>query len=329
MLPDLYREQSSAYEDAYDLDRLYSTLGLDNPYTAQEAGQSQHTYGDNVSNDTYEDDAQYAEGLPGGAGQTDDYPMTLSFATPSTGEPDATGAPHSETVSPYLAADEDGVYSDLLAQYGLDANGGWDLFETVDEMLEPEESYDVVLDGDDEPAADTAYDVELDEALYEQLLEDGPAVYGRYAMDEDDLYVEIAEIDAYDDDDEVDGLPYDDLPVVEHEMPDGLFGFVDPTETHPVAHVNKALYKVDKERTRSHEASRATGHPSNWADDELTIRYRNGDIDVQNTLSYQADRGKRAQTIETGYMPWEDGKNAAQYATPDVPVTGTVQYGGA
>ncbi|MCJ7478761.1 MAG: hypothetical protein MUP63_01125 [Candidatus Nanohaloarchaeota archaeon QJJ-7] len=73
-----------------------------------------------------------------------------------------------------------------------------------------------------------------------------------------------------------------ELAVVERDLPPGLFGFTRRDSSHVV--VNRNLYKVDRERTIEHEK---THHRS--PKDELTIRYINGDIDVENTLSFRAD----------------------------------------
>lgn len=76
------------------------------------------------------------------------------------------------------------------------------------------------------------------------------------------------------------------LAVVEKELPSGLFGFTRRDSSHVV--VNSRLYKVDKERTKRHEKTHHR-HPK----DELTVRYINGDMDVRNTLSFQADNPGR------------------------------------
>lgn len=77
-----------------------------------------------------------------------------------------------------------------------------------------------------------------------------------------------------------------DLAVVEQDLRSGLFGFTRRGSDHVV--VNRALYKVDRERTVRHEKAHHR-HPK----DELTVRYINGDIDVENTLSFQADNPSR------------------------------------
>lgn len=79
---------------------------------------------------------------------------------------------------------------------------------------------------------------------------------------------------------------YRELAVVERPMRDGLFGFTRTDSDH--VNVNEALYAVDKEKTVRHEKTHHL-HPK----DEMTIRYINGDIDVQHTISYAADNAGR------------------------------------
>jgi len=76
------------------------------------------------------------------------------------------------------------------------------------------------------------------------------------------------------------------LAVVERDLPDGLFGFTRRDSSHVV--VNRSLYEVDKRRTVRHEK---THH--RFPKDELTIRYINGDPEVRNTLSFQANNPGR------------------------------------
>lgn len=77
-----------------------------------------------------------------------------------------------------------------------------------------------------------------------------------------------------------------DLAVVERDLPGHLFGFTRRDSDHVT--VNRALYRVDRESTIRHERMH---HRS--PKDELTIRYLNGDLDVENTLSFQANRAGR------------------------------------
>lgn len=77
-----------------------------------------------------------------------------------------------------------------------------------------------------------------------------------------------------------------ELSVVERDLPDGLFGFTRRDSDHVV--VNRRLYRVDRERTVQHERTHHL-HPK----DELTVRYINGDLDVENTLSFSANTPAR------------------------------------
>lgn len=77
-----------------------------------------------------------------------------------------------------------------------------------------------------------------------------------------------------------------DLAVVERDLPDGLFGFTRRDSDHVV--VNRRLYRVDRDRTVQHERTHHL-HPK----DELTVRYINGDLDVENTLSFSANTPAR------------------------------------
>ncbi len=76
------------------------------------------------------------------------------------------------------------------------------------------------------------------------------------------------------------------LAVVERDLPDGLFGFTRRDASHVV--VNRRLYRVDKRQTVRHEK---THH--RFPRDELTVRYINGDPEVRNTLSFQANNAGR------------------------------------
>lgn len=97
-----------------------------------------------------------------------------------------------------------------------------------------------------------------------------------------------------------------ELAVVEQDLPDGLFGFTRRDSSH--VNVNSNLYKVDKERTIRHEKTHHR-HPK----DELTIRYINGDIDVKNTLSFQANNAARIGNRSGGGRCAPSG--AAAYGT--------------
>ncbi len=67
--------------------------------------------------------------------------------------------------------------------------------------------------------------------------------------------------------------------VIKEKMPSGLFGWTRTGSGR--VHVNNRLYKDDELRTVRHEIT----HLLNPGKDELTIRYLNGDIDPENTLS--------------------------------------------
>ncbi|MDY6770084.1 MAG: hypothetical protein SVU88_03865 [Candidatus Nanohaloarchaea archaeon] len=84
-----------------------------------------------------------------------------------------------------------------------------------------------------------------------------------------------------------------ELAVVERDLPGHLFGFTRRDSSHVV--VNRRLYRVDKERTVRHEKTHHR-HP----DDEMTIRYINGDPDVRNTLSFRGNRPERLGTGSRG-----------------------------
>ncbi|MFB6265505.1 MAG: hypothetical protein ABEI07_00295 [Candidatus Nanohaloarchaea archaeon] len=84
-----------------------------------------------------------------------------------------------------------------------------------------------------------------------------------------------------------------ELKVVEKDLPPGLFGFTRRGSDHVV--VNRNLYRVDREKTVEHEKTHHR-HPK----DELTIRYINGDLDVENTLSFQAGNVSRLGTGSAG-----------------------------
>lgn len=160
-----------------------------------------------------------------------------------------------------------------MEQYGVESEEGWA------PLLEPD-AYEEDIDGLDDVEAqlEEAYDEAVGEAQYwaEAPGSDGvsPELYGRY-LEEDE-----------------NGTPYLEIAVVEQDMPDGLFGFTQPFGPK-VAHVNKALYKIDKQKTELHEGKNGKGHWKERGKDEMTIRYINGDIDVQNTLSFQANNAGR------------------------------------
>lgn len=88
-----------------------------------------------------------------------------------------------------------------------------------------------------------------------------------------------------------------DIEVRIHDMPEGLFGF---TKMDGVVHINKNLYKFEKESTIAHEMH----HHLNPAHDEFTVRHLNGDIDPGNLPSTRRNRhpgGKRnAPSVQAG-----------------------------
>ncbi len=77
-----------------------------------------------------------------------------------------------------------------------------------------------------------------------------------------------------------------DLAVVEQDLPGHLFGFTRRGSDHVT--VNRALYRVDRESTIRHEKMH-----HRTPKDELTVRYLNGDLDVENTLSFRANHASR------------------------------------
>ncbi len=99
------------------------------------------------------------------------------------------------------------------------------------------------------------------------------------AVDEDEgLAVE------YDVDIDEDGY-YADLAVNFMSMGSGLFGFTVPGSDS--VQINDALYEVDEESTIRHEKT----HHEHPGKDELTIRYINGDIDPQHTITGSRELG--------------------------------------
>ena len=135
---------------------------------------------------------------------------------------------------------------------------------------------------------------ELFEASFEDALE---------AFEQEDVeeYVATVEDEAmaieYELDD--DSFEYPSIRVKVHEMQDGLFGFTDLSEPSSQAsvHVNSNVYDIDFEGTPEHEKT----HRMHQGKDELTIRYINGDLDPENTLT-MAHRGGR----KWSYDPIED-----------------------
>ncbi len=75
------------------------------------------------------------------------------------------------------------------------------------------------------------------------------------------------------------GGPNYSFSVIRESMPSGLFGWTRIGAGK--VHVNNNLYKKDERRTVKHEIT----HLLNPGKDELTIRYLNGDIDPEKTLS--------------------------------------------
>lgn len=165
-------------------------------------------------------------------------------------------------------------YEDRMHQYELDPEDGWG---PLLESEAYEEDLDAVLEDLDTQLED-AYGAAVDGQQYlTELSEDidieEPEVYGRYLQDDD-------------------GQSYMEIAVVEQEMPDGLFGFTRPGR-EKVAFVNKALYKIDKEKTKLHEIT----HQENPHWSEFMVRSRRtrggGDLDPRNTLSFQANNAGR------------------------------------
>jgi len=154
--------------------------------------------------------------------------------------------------------------------------------EYAEELTDGVDWYDTPIGGDEDlygdidvseylgPAAeqlfeDTFYDVEgLDDGLYVAADEDeGVAITYAVSTDED-------------------AGEYPEVTVKVHDMPDGLFGFTDPSKSSDMqdVHINSNLYETDQD-TVEHEKE----HVRNPGKDELQIRYLNGDLDPQFTAS--------------------------------------------
>lgn len=135
-------------------------------------------------------------------------------------------------------------------------------------------------------------EVELFEESFEDVVDDVESYLDdpadtteglRYAaVDEDEELAVEYEVDL-----DEDGQ-YADLTVNFMSMGAGLFGFTDVDSSS--VQVNDALYKVDKESTIAHEKT----HHEHPGKDELTIRYINGDLDPQNTISGARKLGGRS-----------------------------------
>ncbi len=124
--------------------------------------------------------------------------------------------------------------------------------------------------------------------LYEETLEsalegaerdlDGSELedYKYLAVDEEeDIAIEY-------DIEEEEGKGYN-ITVKIHDMPEGLFGF---TNLDGSVHVSDNLYKFEKESTIAHEIT----HHLNPADDEYTVRHKNGDVDPEHLPSTRKTR---------------------------------------
>ncbi len=256
-----------AYDD--EPDELYGSDSHDPVYDDTSTGSQIGAYLDGT--DTY-------------TGEADDAYSTGAIPAPNP----ASGPAYSGTNTPYAAdtmaavttydaddlrADYEDTVAERMAQYGLDPEDGWA------PLLEPG-AYDASTDIDvmlDNVATEIeeAYGDIVDEQQYVTAVEeavdtDDVGLYGRYLEDS------------------VDETPYMEIAVVEQEMPDGLFGFTRPSG-EKIAFVNKALYKIDKERTALHEITHQ--EKPHWS--EFMVRSRRtrggGDIDPQHTLSYQAN----------------------------------------
>lgn len=154
----------------------------------------------------------------------------------------------------------------------------------VSEYLDPEAG---------ELFEDTFYDVEgLDDGLYVAAdADEGVAITYEVATDED-------------------AGQYPEVTVKVHDMPDGLFGFTDPTKSSDMqdVHINSNLYETDQD-TVEHEKE----HVRNPGKDELQIRYLNGDLDPQFTASLAHTRH-------------DNPRASMAYDAPAAPEPG--QYGG-
>jgi len=195
-------------------------------------------------------------------------------------------------------------------QYGRDTpqktlSGQFDAPEPVDPAVAA--MYDVDMTdafvyGDDEaPDLDAATfgtyweDERPDEAeLFEDSFEDVIDKVEAYMEDPEEVpderlsYVAVDEDDGlaveYEVDIDDDGY-YADLAVTFTSMGSGLFGWTVPGSDS--VQINDALYEVDEESTIRHERT----HHEHPGKDELTIRYINGDIDPQHTITGSRELG--------------------------------------
>lgn len=170
------------------------------------------------------------------------------------------------------------------------------LFDTVD-PVEPSvyEMDDVLYDTESMEIDDLYDDVEpeMDDAaydLFEESFEDALEAFEEESVEEYVATVEDESLAVEYQLDEEDAS-YPSIRVKVHEMPDGLFGWTDLSEPASQAsvHVNSNVYDVDFEGTPSHEKT----HRLHQGKDELTIRYINGDIDPENTVTMSHRGGQK------------------------------------
>lgn len=133
-------------------------------------------------------------------------------------------------------------------------------------------------------------ELELFEDSFEDVIDEAEAYMDdpEEVPDEGLSYVAVDEDEGlaveYDVEIDEDGY-YADLAVNFTSMGSGLFGFTVPGSDS--VQINDALYEVDEESTIRHEKT----HHEHPGKDELTIRYINGDIDPQNTITGSRELG--------------------------------------
>jgi len=159
-------------------------------------------------------------------------------------------------------------------EYGPEAVGDGPLYmvddessrEHIDEFLEEE--------GYDELELDHLDEVLDDPEQYVEELEDVEASQYLEVDEEEDVLVAYRLASGEDE-----GGEYMDIAVQVVDLHDGLFGFTNTESDH--VNVNRNLYSSEREETEQHEKE----HQRNPHLTELHIRYRNGDIDPENSLS--------------------------------------------
>lgn len=200
--------------------------------------------------------------------------------------------------------DADTLYGDVGVDGAVEAMS--DAYDTDDPLADQIADYLEAVEQYAAAMQDAQADIDLDAYMQTNAADTGEAAWRDvedYLVPAEDQQFDGQQVyDTYlADDDET--AEYRDIPIVKHSMPHGLFGFVNPHASNPVAHIDDSLYKRDEEQFLQLPLHEGKAHPMFPGKDETFIRYWAGTGDPDASISHNADKVGHQTSVEYDAAP--------------------------